>query len=98
QQFVVDRAEFEFGIGNDDSALASVIAPSRINLQTEVFDALGRFLAKNLRALLHVDVFVMTGFGFGGGRENWFRQLLAELQSGWQFDPANDLRFLIFIP
>ena len=75
-----------------------MIAPGRINLQTEVFDALGRFLAKNLHALLHVDVLVMTGFSLGRGREDRLRQLRPELQSSRQFDSANALGFLIFLP
>src|SRR5207302_9701466 len=84
--------------GHDYSAFAGVIAPGRINLQTQIFDPLGRFLTENLRTLLNVDVFVMAGFGFGGGRENWFRQLRAKLQTRRQFDSANALRFLIFFP
>ena len=42
-----------------------VIAAARINLETEIFHAVRDFLAENLHASFHVDVFVVTFVGLG---------------------------------
>src|SRR5438132_307538 len=40
----------------------------------------------------------MTGIGFGSGSKDRLGQLRSELQTGGQFDSANALRSLIFLP
>jgi hypothetical protein len=40
----------------------------------------------------------VTRFGFGGRCENWLGQLGGQLESRRQLNPANALRFLIFLP
>src|SRR5262249_25637941 len=54
--------------------------------------------AEDLGASFHVDVFIVTRFGFRGRRENWLGQFGGQRESCWQLDTANALRFLVFLP
>ena len=98
KQILIDCAELEFCIRDDDPALVRVFATTRINLQAQAFHALGYFVAQNLGTSLHVNVLVVTCFGFCRRRENWFGQSRRQLESGRQLNAANALRFPIFLP
>src|SRR5437899_3737960 len=98
EQIFIDCAELEFRICDDDAASLSVVAATRINFQTQRFHMLCEFFTKNMRASFHVDVLIITGFGFCRRRENRLGQLRRELESGWQLNPAHALRLLIVFP
>ena len=97
-QFAVAQTKFELGVGDDDATLASVITSGLVNLQAQI-PRLGRqFGANDFLRLLERNVFVMSGLGFGGRREDGFGQFGGFGQASRELDAADHLRLLIFLP
>ncbi len=97
-EFAIGQAKFEFGVGDDDAALESIFGGEGINLEAEFFGEFSDFFAGDFTGLFEGDIFVVTGFGFGRGGENWFGQLGGILQTGRQFDAADGTGFLVIFP
>ncbi|KAG0923494.1 hypothetical protein G6F31_019482 [Rhizopus arrhizus] len=99
QRAVVVQAEFELGVGNDDALGGGELGSFSVQLERDVADALGQFLAHFLDHVREVDVFVVHAeFGLGGGREDGLGQLAGLLQAGGQLDAADGAGGLVVFP
>ena len=64
------RAEFEFGVGDDDAALRRVIAARLVQSQAGATQPLGGEPAEAAHDVFEGDVLVVPLLGLGRGREN----------------------------
>ncbi|MFM1944078.1 MAG: hypothetical protein RI897_3060 [Verrucomicrobiota bacterium] len=97
-EVVVEDAEFEFGIGDDDASFAGVSAGLGVDLDTECADAFGDILADDAGGFFEGDIFVVPGFGFRGGGEDGFGEFGGFLKSGGEGEAADCLAFAVFLP
>ena len=74
-EFAVENAELEFGVGDDDVASGGVIASAFVKLDAQFAGLLGDVAADDFDGLVEADVFVVALFGFGG----WGEDRLGEL-------------------
>src|SRR5580698_6813824 len=91
-------AELEFGVGDDDAALAGVFAGEGVDLHAGGTGLFGDVAADELHRFSEGDVFVVAGFGLGSGGEDGFGQFGGFGQAGGQLDAAHGLAFEIFLP
>ena len=63
----VAHAELELGVGDDDAALAGVVAAGAVEGEAEVAGLRGEVGADDAGGFGEGDVFVVPGLGLGGG-------------------------------
>src|ERR1700716_1977171 len=74
-------AKLKFRVSNNDRATARILAGFLINSQRDVAQKFSRLATNDRGHLRLADIFVMTGFGFGGWGEYWRCQLLGFTQT-----------------
>src|SRR3990170_13900 len=89
---VVQPAELELRVGDDDAALAGVVPPEAVYGQGAQGDGVGGLFADKLRGLLERDVLVVALIGLRGRGEYRLEQLLRFLQPLRELDAAEAAR------
>ena len=98
EQLAIEQTEFEFGISDDDAALAGVFAGERVDFHARGAGLLGDIAADEFHGLGEGNIFIMTRLGLGGRCENRFRQFRRFLQPPWKFDATDRLPLAVFLP
>jgi hypothetical protein len=98
-QLVVDQAELELGVGNDDALARRELGAARVEVDAPLRQLFAQLAADAGAHVVVGNILVVQALlGFGGRCEDRAGQLVAFCQASGKFDAAHGAGLLIFAP